>query len=69
LWWAGGGLAAMVLGFVASGGFGPCGPQHEGPFVLAITGLACFFAGLVVLLTGFFQIGIQKLRNSSSDQQ
>jgi hypothetical protein len=65
--WAGGGLAAVVLGLAASGGFGPCGPQHEVPFVIAITGSACFLAGLVILLAGFAQIGIQKLRNSSSD--
>jgi hypothetical protein len=44
--WAGGGFAAVILGLVASGGFGSCGPRHEAPFVIAITGSACFLAGL-----------------------
>jgi hypothetical protein len=61
-WWAGGGLAAVVLGIACSGGIGPCGPQHAGPFLIALVGLACFFVGVLILLIEFFQIAIRRLK-------
>jgi hypothetical protein len=60
LWCIVGGFAAIFLGLIAAGGFGPCGPQHLGPFLLALAGLATFGAGVVTLTVGLLLAALRR---------
>jgi len=62
LWCAVGGVAAAIFGVIASGGFGPCGPQHMGPFVFALAGLTSLAVGILLMVASFFQAAFRKLK-------
>jgi len=66
LWCVFGGLAAAMLGVISSGGFGPCGPQHPGPFFFALAGLTAFAIGAFMLVGEFFRAAFGKLKASRS---
>ena len=59
---AGGGLALLVLGMVAAGNFGPCGPSSEWSLVPLFVGIAGTPIGLILMLAG----GIAKLFGNRS---
>jgi hypothetical protein len=59
---AGGGLALLVLGMVAAGNFGPCGPSNEWTLVPLFVGIASIPIGLVLMRVS----GLAKLLTSRS---
>jgi hypothetical protein len=55
------GLGLAVLGLMLSGGFGPCGPQHPGPFFVAVLGASGFALGMLGLSVGLIALLSRKL--------
>ena len=66
LWGSLGGLLLAAIGVSASGGFGPCGPQHAGPFLLAMLGVAIFGAGFPCFIICSGILAVRKLKTSGS---
>jgi len=65
-WCAFGGFAAVLLGVTGSGGIGPCGPQHPGPFLAALAGLATFAIGVIMLIGALFQAVFRRFKVPAS---
>jgi len=57
------GLSLASLGVALSGGFGPCGPQHPGPFFVAMIGALAFAIGILGLVFCFIVFSIRKLKS------
>ncbi len=62
------GFLSVIVGLLLSGGFGPCGPQNSGPFLVALAGLASFGVGMILLLIALARAAVRKLRNSPHSQ-
>ena len=60
------GIGLAVAGLMLSGGFGPCGPQHPGPFFVAFLGASLFTLGILGLSVGLIALLSRKLMTLAS---
>ena len=68
VWLSGAGFCSVIAGLLLSGGFGPCGPQNLGPFLVALAGVAGFGVGTLLFLIALVRAAVRKLRNSPHSQ-
>jgi hypothetical protein len=64
-WGTVGGICLAFAGLMLSG-FGPCGPQHPGPFLAAVLGAFSSLAGGLSLLICSMVLGFRRLHSFSS---